>query len=500
MFRSINGRNDLIEVGWCLLIKISGEFRFHCNFRTLALSATSQTSVGSFWPNLLTHLDYQNFKAFEDLALDTRPITILLGPNNAGKSSILAGPKLLTQTTESFDSNVTLLLNGIFGDYGTYRDIVFQNIRERPFEIRLTLQHRRDPVLTSPARETSPATNVVSDLRIKYRYRPKLRQIVLSEIELTSDGQLVLKTKYSTASERPLVTNLGGRVVPPENRASISSRLRLQHFIPQGIGILFHTTPVGKKLGSITERRMRNLVRAGRAFHRFFDTLEYVGAIRVDPSRTFLFSGESRARVGTNGEHAINIMMMDSLRSKKRSLAIQAKVIAWLKKAGVARDLEVKSLSDRHYEIRLRHPITGEYSNFADVGYGASQVIPVLVAGFNLRPGGTLLVEQPEIHLHPRAQAELGSFLSQLYTRRVQSIIETHSEHLVVRLQQHVANNVIPAKDIVVYYVHAKGARKRVVKMTLDEKGHFLQRWPEGFFPERLEEAKKLARARFKEN
>jgi predicted ATPase len=254
----------------------------------------------------------------------------------------------------------------------------------------------------------------------------------------------------------------------------------------------------GTRFGSKEELRIRRLVRAGRAFHRFFDGLDYVGAVRVEPARTFLFSGETRARVGARGEHAINIMVMDSLRSGARSLAIQSRVVAWLKKSGVARDLQIRSLSDRHYEIRLRHPVTKEYSNFADVGYGISQVIPVLVAGFNLKSGGTLLVEQPEIHLHPRAQAELGSFLCQLHSRRVQTIVETHSEHLVLRLQQNVANGVIPPEDVIFYYVHAKGGRKRAVKMILDDDGRFLGEWPEGFFPERLEEAKRLAKARFK--
>jgi predicted ATPase len=188
---------------------------------------------------------------------------------------------------------------------------------------------------------------------------------------------------------------------------------------------------------------------------------------------------------------------MDSLKSATRTKQIQKNVISWLRKAGVANDLKVNSLSDRHYEIRLRHPVTGEYSNFADVGYGNSQIIPVLVAGYNLQRGGTLLVEQPEIHLHPRAQAELGNFFRDLYERRIQSFIETHSEHLVLRLQQYVASGLIHSEDIVFYYVHARGRSKKVSQMTLDALGRFEQAWPEGFFPERLEEAKKLAKARF---
>lgn len=457
---------------------------------------SARTSNSARSANTLTGLAYKNFKAFSELELETRPITVLLGPNNSGKSSILAGPKLLTQTTESFDSNVSLLLNGFFGDYGTYRDVVFKNHRARAFEIKLDLIHRREIYTLNAKDERRSSPIVASTLRLKYRYRSKLKQIVLSEIEITSEGVCLLKTKYSDVSERALVTHLAGATIRPSYRASLSRRLRLQNFLPLNTMLLFHNELSKKMFGSSGERLMRDLRRAGSAFHRFFDELEYVGAIRAAPARSFLFSGETRGRVGSTGEHAINMMMMDSLRSETKSRGIQKRVTTWLQRAGVAGDLQIRSLSDRYYEVYLRHPTTGEFSNFADVGYGNSQVIPVLVAGFNLHAGGTLLVEQPEIHLHPRAQAELGSFFKDLYERGVQSFVETHSEHLVLRLQQYVAQGTIPAKDIVFYYIYAKGTRKRAARMTLDNEGRFIGEWPEGFFPERLEEAKKLAKAR----
>ena len=76
--------------------------------------------------------------------------------------------------------------------------------------------------------------------------------------------------------------------------------------------------------------------------------------------------------------------------------------------------------------------------------------------------------------------------------------METHSEHMVLRLQQHVASGRLPRDQIVIHYVYADNRQKRVVQLNLDDKGVFDEEWPEGFFPERLEEAKKLARARHK--
>ena len=155
-------------------------------------------------------------------------------------------------------------------------------------------------------------------------------------------------------------------------------------------------------------------------------------------------------------------------------------------------------MSDRHYEIRVQHPRTGEYESLADVGYGISQVLPVVVAGYSLDPGELFIVEQPELHLHPRAQAELGDFFLELYRRKVQCIVETHSEHLIMRLQRHVASGRIVPEELTVNYVAAGNLAKEVTKLPLNRDGIFERNWPEGFFEERLEEALELARAPLK--
>ena len=194
------------------------------------------------------------------------------------------------------------------------------------------------------------------------------------------------------------------------------------------------------------------------------------------------------------GENAINILSMNA--NTPKGIKLAQSVNTWLTKAGIATDFQVSPLTDRHYEVKVQHPITKEYQNLADVGYGNSQVIPVLIGGYHLDAGAMYLVEQPEIHLHPRAQAELGDFFLELYQNKVATMIETHSEHLVLRLQQHVANHLIPPDDIQFYYVYAKGEQKIAQPMHLDKQGRFIEEWPEGFFPERLAEAKNLSRLR----
>ena len=81
----------------------------------------------------------RNFRAWEQLTLQLRPITLLFGPNNSGKSSILSALALLAQTAESADQEVPLLLNGQYADLGTYRDVVFNNDRRHVITIGFSL-------------------------------------------------------------------------------------------------------------------------------------------------------------------------------------------------------------------------------------------------------------------------------------------------------------------------------------------------------------------------
>ena len=139
---------------------------------------------------------------------------------------------------------------------------------------------------------------------------------------------------------------------------------------------------------------------------------------------------------------------------------------------------------------------TGEAENLADAGFGCSQILPILVAGLNCEPGSLLIIQQPEIHLHPKAQAELGSFLYMVAKKGVQLIVETHSEQLLLRLQSHIAAGDLGLEDICVYCTdYDQNNNNKILRnLPIGEDGIFTKEWPRGFFPERLEEAKRLAK------
>jgi predicted ATPase len=446
---------------------------------------------------MITKLNLTNFKAFESANVTLKPITIFLGPNNSGKSSVLAPFRMLSQTIQSYDPTVPLLLNGIMGDFGTYKDVVYANKKARHIEINCKIKPKRR-VVRSNGEVLSRSLPSLS-MSLKFKFRSSIREIILKELKIIRGNKERFLSKYSEDSEKHIIQKINGTLIPQSHKAYVSKRMSLFHFLPRSVfqpRVESKSEETSAFLNDEMRSSLNMLPRICNDFYKLFFELEYVGAMRLPPSRTYMFSGERNRKVGSQGEYATNIIAMDSIRKGSKSKGIRRKVVSWLQKAGIASDIKIVALSDRHYELHVQNPITKEYQNFADVGYGNSQVIPVLVGGYNLEESSVYIVEEPEIHLHPKAQAELGDFFLDLHKKNIQTLVETHSEHLVVRLQQHVAAGILNPNDIAFYYVYADKNQKNVFELNLDKKGQFVEKWPEGFFPERLEEAKKLAKLR----
>lgn len=435
----------------------------------------------------------RNFKAFEEIELKTKPITILLGPNNSGKSSLISLLRLLSQTATSSDPSVSLLLNGKFGDFGTYRDIIHLNKTRKHLDISFTIKS-----IISSVSSKKISNPTIRKIDLSYRYRPAIKDIVLKSTSLSTGNKNNYTTKFSDESENQVVTFLDSIPIESKYRSFFTRRTRMNNFLMYSRFFSNDSFPkdLAEIFGGDPDRVIRQNSMSIRKIASTFSRFEYLGGMRAYPSRTFLYSGERRNSVGVNGEHAINIMILDSLRKGSKSKGLMTNVIKWLRKADICSDIQVRNLSDRYYEMYLQHPGTKEYENYADVGYGNSQIIPILVGGYNLEPDSILAIEQPEIHLHPKAQSELGDFVLDVFNNDVQSFIETHSEYLILRLLQHIASGALSPNDIAIYYVYSTAGQKKIINMPIDEKGVFTKEWPEGFFPERLKEAKSLAKLR----
>jgi predicted ATPase len=449
---------------------------------------------------MLSEIDLTNFKRFTRARIPLKKINIFVGPNNSGKSSILAAIKLLIQTLDSYDEQVPLLLNGTFGDFGTYKDVIYKNHRGRPLEIGFKAQVPISPGSEAPLSE--------AQFNLSYKFNSSKREIILESIKVNLNEKHLIHLRYSVDSSRFNIESIADIDIPAAFKSTISRDIRVRHFLPvpltQRLGQSFsnRNTPVEKfSQENIDQELIRTILRISRRTGELLESSDYLGPVR------YLFTGERRSRIGSSGENMTTVLIKGAMtRGKKDHTGIQSKINEWLVKSKMAKQVEIAPISDRHYEIHVENYFTGEKQNIADVGYGHSQVLPILVGGYSMGSGSTFLIEQPELHLHPKAQAELGDFFLDLFNNDVQTIIETHSEHLILRLQQHIASGKISPNDIAVYFIknttdttpteEADCISPEIIHLQLNKLGEFITHWPEGFFPERLNESRKLAQIR----
>ncbi|MDB5867760.1 MAG: hypothetical protein JWP96_92 [Polaromonas sp.] len=169
-------------------------------------------------------------------------------------------------------------------------------------------------------------------------------------------------------------------------------------------------------------------------------------------------------------------------------------VASWLKDLGVIHSFVVKPVAEgrKEYEVLVKTHAKAPEVKITDVGFGVSQVLPVLIQAFYCPPNSTVWMEQPEIHLHPQVQAELADvFISAIRSRdesgprNVQLIIESHSEHFLNRLQRRIAEGKITPDDIAIYFCKPAGSATELEPLELNLYGD-IENWPENFFGDEM--------------
>ena len=149
--------------------------------------------------------------------------------------------------------------------------------------------------------------------------------------------------------------------------------------------------------------------------------------------------------------------------------------------------------------MRIRIQAGGSEVLITDVGFGVSQVLPVLVQCFYVPPNSTILFEQPEIHLHPSVQSHLADlFIEAIHAREegnprnTQLIVESHSEHLIRRLQRRIAEEELKPEEVAIYFVSQKKGVSKIEALQIDEFGN-ISNWPENFFGNEFEDVSAMA-------
>lgn len=439
---------------------------------------------------MINHMRIKNFKGWQDSgAIRIAPLTLLFGTNSAGKTSIPQLLLMLRQTIESADRQRVLHLGdkSTFVDLGTYEDVVFQHEVERAlsFEIGWEASESmsvRDPLSGSSAESTQMGFEAVIKAdrhrqpivdRFTYTLGPRAAPELKAGVQRRTTG-----TKYDLTTERYKEVRQTGRAWP------LPAPYHFHAFPDEAVAYYQNTAFV-----SDLALRLQELAKS----------FLHVGPLREYPNRIYVWSGEQHLHVGQRGERAVEAILAARDRKfnwkpKQHRRTLDRLVAERLHQMGLIDDFEVRPIAEnrKEYEVLVRtHPRLPQVK-LTDVGFGISQVLPVVVECFCTPPGSIVIFEQPEIHLHPKVQADLADvFVDAIHAREdgkprnVQFIIESHSEHLIRRLQRLIAEEALTPEEAALYFVHTDKAEAHIEELEVDLFGNILN-WPENFFGDEM--------------
>lgn len=444
---------------------------------------------------MLTKLRCRNFKAWKDTGeMRLAPLTVLFGKNSAGKTSITQLLLLLQQTAESPDRQRPLHLGDARTpvDLGTYPDLVYGHEldRELTFELEWTLREAlsaTDPISGRSFRGDRLRFNSV--LAANGARQPVVRSF---QYELERDGETTLdvamrersaskgkkKREFDLHSDNYPLKRQVGRPWP------LPPPVRFYGF-PDEATAHFQNTVFTADFVLEMERMLKSLY--------------YVGPLREYPRPLYLWSGEIPDHVGTKGERAIEAILAAghrrfNWRARARTKTLPELVAQRLRDMGLIRHFEVRPLGRgrKEYEVLVQTGAKMPTVKLTDVGFGVSQVLPVIVECFYVPAGSIVIFEQPEIHLHPRVQADLADvFVDAIKAREdgalreCQFIIESHSEHFLRRLQRRIAEDELTPDQAALYFVDTGPSGARLDELDVDLFGN-IRNWPDGFFGDEM--------------
>lgn len=442
---------------------------------------------------MINHLRIRNFKGWQDSGdIRLAPLTVLFGTNSAGKTSIPHLLLMLRQTVESPDRKRVLHLgdSSSLVDLGTYEDVVFRHELQRTLGIEIGWD---DP---TPVRIADPLSDFsLSASRLRFGadiVSDRNRQPVVREFSYTLQGDdetgltVGMRRRPGSGARYDLFSE-GYREVRRRGRGwPLPPPFHFHGFPDEAIAYYQNTAFLAD-----LALRLQGLMKS----------IHHVGPLREYPDRTYLWSGEQHQHVGQRGERAIEAILAARDRRfnwqpKQRLRPLEEIIARRLQEMGLIHAFEVRPIARgrKEHEVLLQtHPGMPRV-NLTDVGFGVSQVLPILVECLVTPPESIVIVEQPEIHLHPKVQSDLADvFVDAIHAREdgrdrnVQFIVESHSEHFLRRLQRRIAENRLHPEDAALYFVHTDRAESRISELEVDRYGN-ITNWPEDFFGDEMED------------
>ncbi|MBN2589771.1 MAG: DUF3696 domain-containing protein [Sedimentisphaerales bacterium] len=423
---------------------------------------------------IINNISLKNFKCFKDVELNFSRITLLTGANSSGKSSLLYG---ILAPFQSKDFPFYLSPNGKYVNMGDFADISFNNITENPIGIDISVR------------------NIVSNKDLDYIILDRVYQFKTRWMIDNPNNNMPSLNYVKVTTFRNDFQKIEDRISNFEIKAENSSfLLNFQYY--EGYDNEGRPLPSAAEFDDVYSNTQFNSLdelkkdfwddnKLIKDLHRFSNQqgyldeqkLNFISSFRLRPERTYYQKTKSD-KVDAYGENYIDqIIEWENSNSKKFH-----ELNSILRDLALLRSIKTKKLQGGRFELRAEVNSQGVSASLTDVGFGISQFLPIIVADLQLSRNSTLLLAQPEIHLHPSVQALLGNyFIKQTKEYDKHYIIETHSEYLLNRIRLAIVKGEIESFDVSVYYFENTIDGTKTYEIEFTENGE-IKNAPQGFF------------------
>ena len=410
---------------------------------------------------MITHIRMKNFKSWKDSGeVKLAPLTGFFGTNSSGKSSLLQMLLLLKQTIGReevlFFGDENSLVN-----LGSFREVIHNHEPDTLLELNLGCKPKE------------PCHIYI------YEWKPDR---VEGEFP-----KLINHFTFNMSSSGGSIGPLDYHCIGPDGNWNVEWKPPGRVYVD---GDETGSYRVKNCYGMSDDSGDISLFELASAFEELFANVYPLGPTRVQPKRTYHWEGTHPESIGQSGEDMIASLLYARVDQKTtpyegKDVLIEERISAWLREMGLAHSFSIKRTStqaDRDYDVLIQKGPDSAKVTLADMGYGLAQFLPVLVHCYYAAEGSTLILEQPGMHLHPKVQSQLADLLIEVVTeRKLQILVESHSEHLLNRLQRRIAEEKISVDKTALYFCRNDEGVSNIKRLEIDEFGN-IANWPKNFF------------------
>ena len=463
-------------------------------------------------------LSINNFRGFRNQHFKFSRINILIGENSSGKSSLLKFFLALKQTIDNpFESNLKLI--GDYTDLGNYQQIIYNNNSNLPLQF--TISDYNDYIKFYKKRLNELKNFNLNTLYDLDELEDESNLNLLNDID-SNPLHFLSKIKNSKTSATFNLTNklsehssittiiensrIGSiKIIPPSTNqkrkrrtCDIIIKLDAEEITLKNIkynydGFILHLIIPMLKEEFKRQKLLNNTLYIKTLFliyfqnyiSVYFTNISFVNPMQNIPKRFYVQEDKKRSYELINIEKLVNILGDKNISAKKKQQLMDSLNNA-VKVFGIAEEIRIQTSEDFPV-LTLEVKIKGTWANITDVGHGVALQLPIIfqavLSEFYSPDNETILIEQPELHLHPSLHAKFIETLISIGNKN-SYFIETHSEHIIRKLQVLVKNkfNNLSAEDITIHYFKKDNEGFQISEHKILENGKLSSPFPSGFF------------------